>query len=69
MTLKQKVIKELGKDFKPELFSDLGFRFSLAPDGKSLVYSTAKYRYDLWMPQGYRQPGWWGQISDALNLK
>ena len=41
----------------------------MAPDGKSFVYPTAYYREDLWMLTGYRQPGWWGRISDALNLK
>jgi hypothetical protein len=56
VTLKQKVIKELGKDFKPAQNFSPGIRFSLAPDGKSFVYSTAKIRSDLWMLQGYRQP-------------
>jgi hypothetical protein len=69
VTLKQKEIKELGKDLAPQSGDHPGIRFSLAPDGKSFVYSTAYYREDLWMLTGYRQPGWWGQISDALNLK
>jgi len=68
-TLKQRVIRELGKDLRPSAFFEPGIRFSLAPDGKSLVYSTANGWADLWMLTGYRQPGWWGQISDALNLK
>jgi eukaryotic-like serine/threonine-protein kinase len=69
VTQKQKVIKELSVDLWPESPSTAGVRFSLAPDGKSFVYSTATNRKDLWMLQGYRQPGWWGRISDALNLK
>ncbi len=69
VTLKQRVIKELGKDLRPSAFFDPGIRFSLAPDGKSLVYSTANGWADIWMLTGYRQPGWWGRISDALNLK
>ena len=68
-TLKQRVIKELGKDLRPGAFYDPGIRFSLAPDGKSLVYSTANGWADLWMLTGYRQPGWWGRISAALNVK
>jgi hypothetical protein len=32
------------------------------------VYSTAKYRNDLWMLQGYRQPGLWNQIKDAFSF-
>jgi hypothetical protein len=46
-----------------------GIRFSLAPDGKSLVYSTYVARDDLWMLQGYRQPSWSARISDALQRK
>ena len=67
ITLKQKVIKELGKDLRPNASFGLGIRFSLAPDGKSFVYSTGKDRTDLWMLQGYRQPGWFGRFSRALE--
>ena len=64
MTLRQKVIKELDKDRAPYG----GTNFSLAPDGKSFVYRTAKERNDLWMLTGYRQPGLWNQIKDAFHL-
>ena len=64
-TLKQKVIKELGKDLRPG--SGLTVRFSVAPDGKSFVYSTSTGRDDLWMLQGYRQPGWFSRFSDAFK--
>ncbi len=66
-TLKQKVIKELGKDFRPSSTWIPGIRFSRSPDGKSFVYCTVKERIDLWMLQGYRQPGWSGQIADILK--
>ena len=69
VTLKQKVIKELGKDLAPQSGDHPGIRFSIAPDGKSFVYPTAYYREDLCMLTGYRQPGWRDRISDALNLK
>ena len=69
VTLKQKVIKELGKDLRPESPFNPGLRFSMAPDGKSFVYPTPNYKLDLWMLRGYRQPAWWSQISDALRLK
>jgi hypothetical protein len=58
VTLKQKVIKELGKDMLPTTNFYPGVRFSLAPDGKSITYSTSKHRSDLWLLEGYRQPGW-----------
>lgn len=69
VTLKRKVIKELGKDMRPDSGLHPGIRFSLAPDGKSILYSTQKFRSDLWMLTGYRQPGWRARISDALGLK
>jgi Tol biopolymer transport system component len=67
--LKQKIIRELSTDFWPASPWSAGVRFSLAPDGMSFVYGTHNERMDLWMLQGYRQPGWLGRISDALNLK
>jgi len=67
VTLKQRVIKELGRDLKPQSPAGPGIRFSLAPDGKSFVYTTAKIRNDLWMLTGYRQPGWWNQITNAFS--
>lgn len=54
VTLRQNVIKELGKDLRPGSYFTPGIRFSLAPDGKSIVYSTVKQRSDLWMLRGYR---------------
>ncbi len=58
VTLRQKTIRELGKEFRPSSSWIPGIRFSLSPDGKSFVYGTAKERIDIWMLQGYRQPGW-----------
>jgi Tol biopolymer transport system component len=69
VTLKQKVIKELGKDFRPDPTFILGIRFSISPDGKSFVYSTGKYRSDLWMLQGYRQPGWTDRLQAAISRR
>jgi eukaryotic-like serine/threonine-protein kinase len=61
-TLKQKVIKELSKDLKPG-----GGGFSLAPDGESFVYYTYKLHHDIWMLQGYRQPGWFDRFSGVFG--
>jgi len=68
VTLKRKDIKELGKDWKPDSSFTPGIRFSLASDGKSILYPIAKYRNDLWMLTGYRQPGLWNQIKDAFHF-
>jgi Tol biopolymer transport system component len=67
VNLKQAVIKDLGKDMLPDSNLTPGIRFSLAPDGKSIVYSTSKSRRDLWMLQGYRQPGWLSQFSGIVK--
>jgi TolB protein len=67
VTLKQKVIKELGKDLRNGSNLRQSTRFSLTPDGKSFVYSTEKFRSDLWMLQGYRQPGWWSSLTGMLK--
>jgi len=67
-TLKQRPIKELEKGLNPASNLQPGIRFSLAPDGKTLVYTIAKQGDNLWLLQGYRQPGLWNQIKDALHL-
>ena len=67
VTLKQNVIKELDKDLRPSSGFWPSIRLSLAPDGRSVVYSTAKERSDLWMLQGYRQPGWSSRFSGVLK--
>ncbi len=61
-TLKQKVIKELGKDLQPSDIVAPGIRFSLAPDGKSFVYATEKRTTSIWNLQGYSQPNWWNRL-------
>jgi len=67
VTLKQKIIKELNKESTPSTNFNPGVRFSLAPDGKSFAYSVGKYRSDLWMLQGYRQLGFWNQLSSTFS--
>jgi hypothetical protein len=66
-TLERKVIRELEDEFRPESDFTPGIRFSLAPDGKTFVYSTAKSKRDIWMLQGFSEPGWLSRISDTLK--
>ncbi|MGD0629898.1 MAG: protein kinase [Terracidiphilus sp.] len=63
VSLKQRVIKELGPELRPASQLNPGIRFSLSADGKSIAYTTAQSRTDLWMLRGYRQPGWLGQFT------
>jgi len=63
-TLKRKTIKVFGKDAKP---NSTFLHLSVAPDGKSIAYDVQKVRYDLWMLQGFRQPGFWNQLTSAFR--
>ena len=52
-TLSEKVIGDLGKDFRPASGLNPGIRFILAPDGKSFTYSTRTFKRNLWMLEGF----------------
>jgi len=56
-TLKATDIHELGKDLAPRSDYGPGIRFSLTPDGKSITYATAVTKSNLWILEGFRQPG------------
>jgi len=56
-TLKATDIHELGKDLAPASDIGPGIRFSLTPDGKSITYATAVDKSNLWILEGFRQPG------------
>jgi hypothetical protein len=49
----EKVIGDLGKDFRPASGINPGIRFSLASDGKSFTYSTRTFKRNLWMLEGF----------------
>jgi Tol biopolymer transport system component len=57
-TLKQKVIKDLGRSFVPYSNFEPGIRFSFSPDKQSFVYTIDQSRLDWWVLQGLPQPGW-----------
>jgi serine/threonine protein kinase len=63
VTQKMRIIKDLGKDLRPVSAFNPGIRFSLSPDGKSIVYTINRYRADFWMLQGFRTPGWWSGLA------
>jgi Tol biopolymer transport system component len=49
----EKVIGDLGVDFRPDSSLNPGIRFSLAPDGKSFVYARGKIKNNLWLLEGF----------------
>jgi hypothetical protein len=67
-TIKQKVIKELGKDLVPASGFGPGIRFSFTPDGKTFLYRTAKRRFDIWILEGLRQPSWLDRLRSMVNI-
>ena len=64
-TGEEKVIGDVGK-FR--YGSPLGpaYRFSLAPDGKSLVYGTGQFKDNLVMLHGFCSPQWRIRSSEGL---
>ena len=56
-TLNVTDIRELGRDLAPSSDYSPGIRFSLTPDGKSITYSTQTHKSNLWLLEGFRQPG------------
>jgi Tol biopolymer transport system component len=67
VTLKQKVIKDLGRPFVPETNYGPGIRFSLAPDGQSFVYTVNQSVLDWWILQGLPQPGWRDRLRSLFS--
>jgi Tol biopolymer transport system component len=51
----EQIIGDLGTDFLPAAGMNPGIRFSLAPDGRSFVYSTATHKSDLWLLEGFAE--------------
>lgn len=51
-----KTIGDVGTDFVPRSHSNPGVRFSLSPDGKSILYPTYTIKRGLWMLAGFDVP-------------
>jgi hypothetical protein len=49
----EKILGDLGPDFHPALSFHPGQRFSLAPDGKTFLYTVASQHSNLWLFQGF----------------
>jgi Tol biopolymer transport system component len=47
------VVGDLGREFRPANDVSPAIRFSLAPDGKTFVYSTVRGKTNLWMLRGF----------------
>src|SRR5262249_39956148 len=49
----EKVIGDVGPNFRPGSNLNPTIRLSLAPDGKSIAYGTGRFRTNLWMLDGF----------------
>ena len=47
------VVGDVGREFRPASDDGPAIRFSLAPDGKTFVYSSVRYNQNLWMLRGF----------------
>jgi eukaryotic-like serine/threonine-protein kinase len=59
----EKIMGDLGKEFKPGSNVNPSIRFSMAPDGKSFVYSAGNFKQNLWMLEGFaRERSFWSRL-------
>lgn len=56
-TSKVRDIANLGRELAPSSDLDPGIRWSVSPNGKSIVYGTEVYKSNLWILEGFRGPG------------
>jgi Tol biopolymer transport system component len=55
----ERVIGSIGSDWAPDSHVGPSIRFSLAPDGKSFVYASGRFKTNLWMLEGFAKPKHW----------
>ena len=55
-TGQMKTIGDVGSEFAPRSYLNPGIRFSLSPDGQSILYPTNSTKTGLWMLEGFEQP-------------
>jgi eukaryotic-like serine/threonine-protein kinase len=49
----EKILGDLGREFRPNNNLSPTIRFSMAPDGKSFVYSAGNFKRNLWLLEGF----------------
>jgi Tol biopolymer transport system component len=62
----EKVLGETTSDFVPGSNLSPSIRLSLAPDGKSFVYGSSRFKTNLWMLEGFAtRPGFFQRLGLA----
>jgi hypothetical protein len=51
-----RTIGDVGSEFAPGSYLNPGIRFSLSPDGGSILYPSRINRTSLWMLEGFEKP-------------
>jgi Tol biopolymer transport system component len=65
-TNEARTIAEIARDFTPGSFSTPGLRFSLSPDGKSVMYPAFRRTRSLWMMEGFEGLNWRERLREML---
>jgi Tol biopolymer transport system component/predicted Ser/Thr protein kinase len=65
-TNESKTIGEIARDFTPASFDSPGLRFTLSPDGKSLLYPAFRRSRSLWMMEGFDGLNWSERLRERL---
>jgi serine/threonine protein kinase len=59
----EKILGDLGREFRPGNNLNPSIRFSMAPDGKSFVYSAGNFKRNLWMLEGFApERSFWSRL-------
>ena len=66
LTKAEKTIGDIGRDFTPRSYSNPGIRLSLSPDGKSILFPSARGSNSLWMLEGFNAPGWLDGLREMM---
>jgi Tol biopolymer transport system component len=65
-TNQSKAIAEIPRDFTPVSFDNPGLRFTLSPDGKSILYPAFRRSGSLWMMEGFDGLNWSERLREML---
>ena len=55
-TGQMKTIGDVGSEFAPRSYLFPVIRFSVSPDGQSVLYPTFSTKTGMWMLEGFEQP-------------
>jgi Tol biopolymer transport system component len=66
-TKKESVLGNFPLGLGPSSWQIPGIRFTLSPDGDSFAYGIIKPKTEIWMMEGFQQPGLWNRLAARLR--